>query len=117
MWFDEYERMAMHGDQMPDGLSLPYQCYYQLLSALYFRYRRGEISKDSAASEKRIAFHNANTAHDVFERVRSSSERYAKMNIRIERAANAYAKNRTLENADLLYKALYGMEPDKEVQK
>ena len=33
--------------------------------------------------------------------------------VRIESAANAYAKDRTLENADKLYKALYGMEPTK----
>ena len=113
MWCDEYERMAMNGEPMPTDLSLPYQLYYQTLVVLYGRYRRREISKEQAASEKSAARHGANVAFDKLDRAELFSERSAKMTIRIEGAANAYAKNRTLENADKLYKALYGMEPSK----
>lgn len=113
MWQDEYERMAMQGEPMPDGLTIPYQLYYQTLSALYGRYRRREVTREQAAAEKNAARHSANVAHERFERAKSSSERYAKMVISVESAANAYAKERTLENADRLYKALYGMEPTK----
>ena len=39
---------------------------------------------------------------------------FAEQRKRIEHSANAYTKNRTLDNADQMYKALYGMMPSKE---
>lgn len=87
---------------------------YHSLSNLYATYRIGGISADDGAKQKEAILNRfwARKQEDDFRKTMGSH--YAELKKRIESAANAYAKNRTLENADKLYKALYGMEPKKE---
>lgn len=87
---------------------------FYLLCNLYAAYRHGGLTAEDGAKRKERILNNfwARKQEDDFRKTMGSH--YAELKKRIESAANAYAKNRTLENADKLYKALYGMEPKKE---
>lgn len=86
---------------------------YYLLCNLYAAYRHGGLSAEEGARRKEAILNNfwSRKKEDDFRT--TMAQHYAEQNARIESAANAYAKNRTLENADKLYKAIYGMEPTK----
>lgn len=49
----EYERQAMNGEGMPDGLRFAGQHYYLGLRMLYHQYKQGVIDRDTASREKR----------------------------------------------------------------
>lgn len=49
----EYERQAMAGDEMPDGLRFAGQHYYLGLRMLYHQYKHGVIDRETASREKR----------------------------------------------------------------
>lgn len=109
-----YERAAMQGLEMPDGLSLLDQYMFLSLRLLYQSHKKGAISREVGQIEKGKLMHRYDIAKKRFQFEEVKSESFATQRKRIESAANAYAKDRTLDNADLLYKALYGMEPNKE---
>ena len=109
-----YERAAMHGLEMPDGLSLLDQYMFLALRLLYQSHKKGAISREVGQIEKGKLMHQYGMAKSRFRFEADKSDTFAEQRKRIEGAANAYAKNRTLGNADRLYKALYGMEPSKE---
>lgn len=101
---------AMKGSEMTKAES---EMYF-LLCNLYAAYRHGGLTAEEGAKRKKRIINNfwARKQEDDFRK--TMGEHFAEMKKRIESAANAYAKDRTLENADKLYKALYGMEPKKE---
>lgn len=109
-----YEKEAMRGEPMPKDLLLADQMAYQALASMHSRFRSGAITREQGADEKKKLSLTYDKAQQQREREIKMAQHYAEQNARIERAANAYAKNRTLENADLLYKAPYGMMPNKE---
>ena len=45
----------MHGEELPEGLSLPDQMAYTCLRNIYFLYYNKTISRDQAAAEKQRA--------------------------------------------------------------
>ena len=47
-----FERAALRGDPMPEGMALYEQAAFQALRGLYALYRRGGISREDAAREK-----------------------------------------------------------------
>lgn len=49
----EYERQAMNGDEMPEGLRFAGQHYYLGLRMLYHQYKQGVIDREKASREKR----------------------------------------------------------------
>lgn len=108
-----YEKEAMNGEPMPKGLSLADQMAYQALSGIYLRYHLNGITREQGAEEKRKLALSYNVAKTKRETELGFSKRFSEIIAKIESAANVYAKDRTLENADRLYKALYGMEPSK----
>ena len=92
----EYEREAARGDPMPDGLSLAEQQTYQAIRYLYAVYRAKRITQAQAAQEKEALMEKS----------------YAKQTAMwkdLEAAANRYGTDRTLENADKLIEAIYGV--------
>lgn len=105
-----YEREAMRGGEMPEGLDIVDQLTFLCLRSLYAQKRAGFIDRETGSREKlklryqrdlweqRMMFHEKLAQHS------------AKMFRDVESAANAYAKERTLEHADMIYRALYGME-------
>lgn len=106
-----YESAAWDGMEMPDGLDAVDQWMFLSLRLLYQSFRKGIISRDQGNIEKGKLAHEMTKLENKFkirERVVQAS---VEMTVAVESASNAYAKERTLENADRLYKALYGMVP------
>lgn len=105
-----YERAAMRGDEMPDGLDIVDQINFLCLRSLYAQKRAGIIDRAVGSAEKA----KLRRQRDLWEQRLFFREKLAKRCVEmfqtVEAAANAYAKDRTLENADKLYQAIYGME-------
>lgn len=106
-----WERDAMNNEPMPDGLPLEEQMAYQALAALYGRYRLKLITRDQGHEEKGRIIYALDLRRRQEDANRKLTKQTADMFRNIEGAANAYAKNRTLENADRLYQVIYGMIP------
>lgn len=111
----QFEKKAFNGEPMPDGLSLPDQCAYRFLSSLYRDIRAGAITKDQAAVEKGKMTYQYSIVVGLFQNWREMGEKWTQHYKNMEGAANRYAKERSLENADRLYQAVYGVPVPKEV--
>ena len=105
-----YERAAMLGDEMPDSLNMVDQLNFLCLRQLYAQKRAGVIDRATGSREKAKLRYQ----RDLWERKLMMRERVVRHSVEmfkaVEFAANTYAKDRTLENADKLYQAIYGME-------
>lgn len=106
-----WERFAMSNEPMPDGLPSEEQAAYQALAHLYGRYRLKLISREDGHTEKCKIQYEFDLRKRQAETDRKLAKHHADMLRKLEGAANAYAKNRTLENADRLYQAVYGAVP------
>ena len=104
----ELERAAMNGEPMPEGLGQIDQSYYQGLALLYARFRGGYVTREAGSAEKKLL----QKARDDALRAQRFGERCMDHAItlwrEVEGAANQYARERTLENADGLYQAVCG---------
>lgn len=103
-----FERAAMRGDPMPDGLRLYEQSAFQALRHLYAMYHRKAISRDDAAREKDQIRFQYDRAKADFETNRKNILAHAKLWKEIESAANRFGRERTLENAEAFVQAVYG---------
>ena len=108
-----YERAAMNGLEMPEGLDPADQWMFLSLRLLYESNKKGIISREVGRIEKGRLAHQRSVMEQKFGMREKLVQSCVERTVRIESAANDYARNRTLENADKLYKALYGMEPTK----
>lgn len=106
-----WERQAMNGEEMPDGLSLEEQLAYQALAHLYGRYRMKLINRERGRAEKGKIAHALNCRKQKEDMSRRLAEYHTQLIKALEGAANDYAKSRTLEAADRMYQAVYGMRP------
>lgn len=100
-----YEAQAARGEPMPDGLKFPDMVMYQALAALYGRYRMKTITRDRASFEKKALL----SEYDSLKFKWSLGDRWAQLLKQTEAARCAYRKERTLENADELVRALDGI--------
>ena len=100
-----YERTAMAGGEMPDGLTSADQQMFLELRLLYDSHKRGIIDRETARNEKVKLLHNhqANVVMDNLTR------QWAQQHMKTEQARQAYRKNRTLENADAIILAFEGV--------
>ncbi len=110
----EFEMTAMHGGEMPEGLSLPDQMLFLGLRSLYQTYHSGGIDRETARREKgKLGYQR-----DLWDRKlhigEGLSQKSVEMFKAVEASASRYAKERTLENADKLYRAVYGVLPGAE---
>lgn len=104
----EFERAAMNGDPMPDGLALEGQLMFQALALLYTRYRRGEISREMASAEKGHLLYEYDLRQRKAKQAAGLSAWHTKLLKEIEAAQCRYRKERTLETADALSAAVDG---------
>lgn len=104
-----YERDAMNNKPMPDGLDRIDQTMYQGLASLYARFHIKAIDRDSARKEKGVMLRDYEVAKKLDEFHTELAFSYADKMKRADLAASNYARDRTLENADRLYTALYGV--------
>lgn len=104
-----YEKMAIHGDPMPDGLDLVDQHMYQSLCLLYARYHRKEISRDFASAEKGKMLYRYHKDKEALE----SSKKMARWQVylwhNIESAQSRFRRERTIEAAENLSLTLDGV--------
>lgn len=100
-----YEKQAMHGDPMPDGLTFPDQIMFQALSLLYTRYRLKSITREQAQVEKRQLLRE----HETVKFKWSMADQWTETIRATDLARCEYRKNKTLENADNLVRCIDGV--------
>lgn len=100
-----FERTAMHGGEMPDGLTGSEQKLFLSLRMLYRQNDMGVVSRDAAVMEKKKLMQ----AFEV-DRFRDECGKHSvELWKAAEAGANAYGHERTLENADMVIEAIYGV--------
>jgi hypothetical protein len=101
-----YEKTAMQGGEMPEGLTLTDQNMFLALRSLYDNYRKGIVDRETASREKNrlIIEYKSSILIDMVCRG------WADQIKQTEIARAAYRKDRTLENADKLLAAIEGVQ-------
>lgn len=100
-----FEKAAQKGEPMPKGLNASEQLAFLSLRNLYYRYYAKQISVEDAKAEKReiVAALSKNQHHE--ELMKKTSALW----FRIDQAAVNYAKEPTIENAEVFYATVYGL--------
>lgn len=101
-----YEKIAMQGGEMPEGLTLTDQNMFLSLRSLYDNYRKGIVDRDTAIREKNrlIIEYKSSVLIDMVCRGWADQIKQTEM------ARAEYRKNRTLENADKLLASVEGVQ-------
>jgi hypothetical protein len=99
-----YERSAMAGLEMPNGLSYPDQILYLELRLLYHQYYEKIVNRETAVREKKKLL-------DEYRRYKFREEmgnQWVEVIKLTDIARCEYKKNRSLENADKIVEVLEG---------
>lgn len=99
-----YEKIAMSGGEMPNGLEYPDQILFLQLRLLYDSYKRKLIDRDTATQEK-VELLRTYEAHKIVEKM---GKEWVEQIKRTELARAEYRKNKTIENADKLLACVEG---------
>jgi len=111
-WTFPWEQGAMHGAELPDGLSLPDQMAYTTLRNIYWLHRERRLSREQAAVEKnklRREWEKA-VASEKFDR--ELTERHVRQIKAQEAAVCVCRKSPTPENALRLCDVVDGLGVD-----
>lgn len=98
-----YERQAMNGEEMPDGLEYPDQIAFLCFRMLYAQLKQGIIDRDTAIREKKKLLKE----YAQYKFVDQMGKQWVQIIKDTEIASSEYLKNRNLENADKLLQAIY----------
>ena len=109
-----FEREAMQGRPLPQGLDLADSCLYVALKNLYAMYRNKLISRKDATEEKRRLVYNWTTDKSKIEFL--NREAYGLKN-KIGVASDDYENNPCIETADELYASFYNLPDDWRMKK
>lgn len=101
-----YERIAMAGGEMPEGLTLTDQNMFLALRSLYDNYRKGIVDRDTAIREKNLLIIEYKSSILIDTVCRGWADQIKKT----EMARAEYRKERTLENADKMLSAIEGVQ-------
>lgn len=99
-----WEKKAMAGDEMPNGLEYPDQILYLQLRMLYAQKRAGIIDREQAVLEKKKLL-DTYRHHQYIDQM---GKTWVKQIKDTELARAEYRKDRTLENADKLVALIEG---------
>lgn len=99
-----YEKIAMAGGEMPNGLEYPDQILFLELRLLYESYKRKLIDREVATREK-VELLRTYEAHKI---VDGCGKEWVDQIKRTELARAEYRKNKTIENADKLLACVEG---------
>ena len=99
-----YEKIAMSGGEMPEGLEYPDQILFLELRLLYDSYKRKLIDRELATREK-VELLRTYEAHKI---VNSMGKEWVDQIKRTELARAEYRKDKTIENADKLLACVEG---------
>lgn len=102
-----YEKIAMAGGEMPQGLEYPDQILFLELRLLYDSYKRKLIDREKATQEK-VELLRTYEAHKIIDRY---GKEWVEQIKRTEMARSEYRKNRKLETADILVACIEGAKP------
>lgn len=103
MVFD-LEKQAMNGEPLPKGLDLADSLLYLGLKRIYADYKSGIISRKEGSKIKETLVYNHAKAKSELEFI---SRQALELNERIKSEKQNYENNRTIENADALYCAIF----------
>lgn len=103
-----YEKIAMAGGAMPEGLEYPDQILFLELRMLYDSYKRQLIDREQATREK-VELLRVYEAHKI---VDECGKEWVDQIKRTELARAAYRKEKTIENADKLLACVEGRRND-----
>lgn len=104
-----FERQAMRGEPLPQGLDIADSCLYVALKNLYAMYRNKLISREDATEEKRRLVYNWTTDKSKIEFLNRDSDA---LRDKIGIASEDYKNNPCIETADRLYAAFYNLPND-----
>ena len=104
-----FEREAMQGKPLPQGLDIADSCLYVALKNLYAMYQNKLISRKDATEEKRRLVYNWTTDKAKLEFLNRDSE---SLKNKIAAASEEYKNNPCVETADKLYAAFYNLPDD-----
>jgi hypothetical protein len=99
-----YEKIAMAGGEMPEGLEYPDQILFLELRLLYDSYKRKLIDRDTATQEK-VELLRTYEAHKIVDKM---GKEWVDQIKRTELARAEYRKDKTIENADKLLACVEG---------
>lgn len=99
-----YEKIAMAGGEMPEGLEYPDQILFLELRLLYDSYKRKLIDRDTATREK-VELLRTYEAHKIVDKM---GKEWVDQIKRTELARAEYRKDKTIENADRLLACVEG---------
>ena len=105
----EFEREAMQGKPLSQGLDIADSCLYVALKNLYAMYRNKLVSRKDATEEKRRLIYNWTTDNAKIEFLNRESEA---LRDKIGTASEEYKNNPCIETADKLYDAFYNLSDD-----
>ena len=99
-----YKKQAYNREPIPDGLDMADRTYYTFLVLLYTLHKRGFITKAEAVE-------NEDKFNKEYVTMKSEIDFYkresAKLKIGLAETSKSYAENRTLENADKMFKCFW----------
>ena len=104
-----FEREAMQGKPLPQGLDIADSCLYVALKNLYAMYQNKLISRKDATEEKRRLIYNWTTDKAKLDFLNRDSETLRE---KIGAASEEYKNNPCVETADKLYAAFYNLPDD-----
>lgn len=104
-----FEREAMQGKPLPQGLDVADSCLYVALKNLYAMYQNKLISRKDATEEKRRLVYNWTTDKAKIEFLNRESET---LRDKIGTASEDYKNNPCIETAEKLYAAFYNLPDD-----
>lgn len=99
-----YEKVAMSGGDLPNGLEYPDQILFLELRLLYESYKRGIVTREKATQEK-VELLRTYEAHKIVDKM---GKEWVDQIKRTELARAAYRKDKTVENADKLLVCVEG---------
>ena len=99
-----YEKIAMAGGEMPQGMEYPDQILFLELRLQYDSYKRKLIDRETATREK-VELLRTYEAHKI---VDNMGKEWVDQIKRTELARAAYRKERTIQNADKLLACVEG---------
>ena len=104
-----FEREAMQGNPLPQGLDIADSCLYVALKNLYAMYQNKLISRKDATEEKRRLVYNWTTDKAKIDFLNRDSET---LRDKIDAASEDYKNNPCVETAEKLYAAFYNLPDD-----
>lgn len=114
MTFDNISKLAAKNERPESGMTyIDYLAWY-ILRDIYRDFKAGLIDKERGEERKRDALSIWECETQKVKQHRDDIFRVAELWKRVESAADAYRLDRTLDNADKLIYAIYGIMPTKQ---